>query len=287
MLLMLSVFQAKTPKDAAEGLSFMREISKSNALSDIDNGIIPMGVKINENVITAGPGHFGKEIKPGDRFTFNVAYAQPFHACAPLTNAEELEGKFGVAQRGDCTFVQKARHLGAAGATLAIIVDNNKDSSCEKSTFFAMSGDGVNNVKIPAVFLFASEAEHLAQALKDNPNLDVVIGELKSMQEEFIDGGAIDSEGSDDKLGTLPDKKESTDHLKQVLNQLVTQFELSMSNEDGSGCGHKKPTIYEINEQVTKARYNQRLKKEAESTDDTKPKDENIILEDPKDSDDL
>ncbi len=77
-------------------------------------------------------------------------------------------------ERGDCTFVDKARKAQQAGASAVIVVDNVPESSIENQPMFAMSGDGNDNVKIPVVFLFTLEANKLKEALKKDPELKVL-----------------------------------------------------------------------------------------------------------------
>lgn len=75
-------------------------------------------------------------------------------------------------------FLQKARKLQEAGAVGGIVIDNATDSSVITSRAFSMSDDGVDDVNIPLVFLFASEARPLLDMLNINPDLVVTISEL-------------------------------------------------------------------------------------------------------------
>ncbi|CAG4955210.1 unnamed protein product [Colias eurytheme] len=183
--LLYTAITAKSQKDAAEGLTFMREMSKWNALSDTENGVVAAGVKINDKIFPAGPGHFGKEITGNERYVGTVNFAYPSDACSAIKNKDEISGKFSIAKRGQCTFAQKVRHLQDAGAHLAIVLDNVKESTHESTALFAMSGDGKDDIQIPAVFLFSKEGAFLKAALKENPGLILVVGELKSMKREY------------------------------------------------------------------------------------------------------
>lgn len=78
-----------------------------------------------------------------------------------------------VVERGDCTFVDKARKAQAAGAIAVIVIDNVPGSSSKELPMFAMSGDGIENVTIPVVFLFSNDAQVLAKAYKNNTELEV------------------------------------------------------------------------------------------------------------------
>lgn len=76
-------------------------------------------------------------------------------------------------ERGECTFVDKARKAQQSGAKAVIVIDNVPGSSSKDLPMFAMSGDGVNDVTIPVVFVFQKDAEVLHAALKNNTDLEV------------------------------------------------------------------------------------------------------------------
>jgi len=75
-----------------------------------------------------------------------------------------------------------------AGAIGGIVVDNVVGSSSEKSPFFAMSGDGSNDVTIPMVFLFYEEAITLLKILWEDPTAAVTLSCLLPAQEEAKEG---------------------------------------------------------------------------------------------------
>jgi mannosidase alpha-like ER degradation enhancer 3 len=84
-----------------------------------------------------------------------------------------VKGRIAILERGDCTFVEKARKVQKAGAIAAIIFDNVPDTSITNQQMFAMSGDGTDDVTIPVVFLFSKEADKLRRALKLDPHIEV------------------------------------------------------------------------------------------------------------------
>lgn len=90
---------------------------------------------------------------------------------ADLENS--VRGSIVIAERGDCTFIEKARKAQLAGAVAVIIVDNVPDTSAENQPMFAMSGDGKDDVVIPVVFLFSSDAAVLTKAIAARPELEV------------------------------------------------------------------------------------------------------------------
>ncbi|XP_041986540.1 ER degradation-enhancing alpha-mannosidase-like protein 3 [Aricia agestis] len=229
--LLYTISTAKSSKDAAEGLTFMQEMFMWNRLSDMENGVVPVGVKVRDIVFPAGPGHFGKELVGRVRFTGNPVFVEPKDACTEITNKQQVVGKFGVAFRGVCTFATKVQMMQDAGVKLAIIIDNVRDSSYTTTALFAMSGNGKDDIEIPAAFLFAQEGDYLKAAMEDEPDIIVTIGELKHMKQE--------SDCKDGKCETVletnmvPSGKESFEELKKVLSQLASQFDLSVSIDGG------------------------------------------------------
>lgn len=212
-------------------------------MSDMENGVVPAGVKINDKIFPAGPGHFGKEISSQDHYANNVAYVNPIDACSPIENKQEVAGKFGIAKRGQCTFAQKVRNMQTAGVTLAIILDNVPDSTHESTALFAMSGDGKDEIDIPAVFLFSQEGRYLTEAFEAKPDLIVTVSELKSLKsnnENSCDDGKCETVLQTPGVAT---DKESFDHLKKVLTQLAAQFELSLSSDDQRTCGEESEDV--------------------------------------------
>jgi ER degradation enhancer, mannosidase alpha-like 3 len=98
---------------------------------------------------------------------------EPFHACSDLQNASDLKDKIAIIERGECTFVDKARRAMVAGAKAVIIFDNVPDTSITNQPPFAMSGDGKDDVHVPTCFLFTNEAIQLRNALKFDSEIEV------------------------------------------------------------------------------------------------------------------
>lgn len=123
----------------------------------------------------AGPSHFSKELTGEEFIQEQLVYAEPFRLCSDLQNpVETVKGKIVVIERGDCTFVDKARKAQKAGAKAVIVTDNVPGSSADDQPMFAMSGDGKDDVNIPVVFIFSVEAKTLKAALNKNPQLEVI-----------------------------------------------------------------------------------------------------------------
>lgn len=122
----------------------------------------------------AGPSHFSKELTGEESVSQKIVYAEPFRLCSKLKlSNEEIKGKIMIVERGDCTFVDKARKAQEAGAIAVIVADNVPGSSASDQPMFAMSGDGKDDVKIPVVFIFTEDAKILEKAYKSNPELEV------------------------------------------------------------------------------------------------------------------
>lgn len=192
---------ARTPTDAEEGLLFMQEmveLAKSQSqLPDTPPQAVAFTVKgagdseEKRVVISAGPAHFGRELRGNDQVKGRVGVADPLRLCGDLLNPLRLRGRIAILERGDCMFVEKARRIQKAGAIAGIVVDNTPGTSAATSPMFAMSGDGTDDVTIPVVFLFYQDASQLLQAVSANPALEVTVADMRSMQQR--DGTAKSS----------------------------------------------------------------------------------------------
>lgn len=129
-----------------------------------------------KGILRAGPSHFSKELT-GDEFVQEkLVYAKPFRLCSKLQiPIEQVNNRIVVIERGDCTFVEKARAAQEAGAKAVIVTDNVPGTSSDEQAIFAMSGDGTDDVKIPVVFIFSAEAKLLKNAYDSNPETEVII----------------------------------------------------------------------------------------------------------------
>lgn len=84
-----------------------------------------------------------------------------------------MASKIAIIERGECTFIDKARKAQAAGASGVIIIDDVRGTTADNQPMFVMSGDGKENVTIPVVFLFSKEGEQLRQAWLNDTSLQV------------------------------------------------------------------------------------------------------------------
>ena len=68
-----------------------------------------------------------------------------------------------IAERGDCSFVTKVRHMEEAGVAVAIIVDNSDESVDQ----IVMSDDGTGaGIRIPALLISKSDGKKMIDFLK-------------------------------------------------------------------------------------------------------------------------
>lgn len=121
--------QAKTPEDAEKGLLFMKEIvelSKSQVASSIAELQAVFFKKetggTELSVLMAGPSHFSKELTGNESIQRKISLADPFRLCSALkTPIENTRDRILIVERGDCTFIDKARNAQAAGFSAIIV----------------------------------------------------------------------------------------------------------------------------------------------------------------------
>ena len=63
------------------------------------------------------------------------------------------------------------------GAVGGIVMDDTEGTAAQTSPLFAMSGDGVDDVQIPMVFLFNEESKILMKIMAENSDLIVTLEE--------------------------------------------------------------------------------------------------------------
>ncbi|ETN67271.1 mannosyl-oligosaccharide alpha-1,2-mannosidase [Anopheles darlingi] len=188
--LLHSFYNAKSPEDAERGLIFMQEmveLSKSNAIPNTQLQAVAFKGKgdTDLHVLEAGPSHFGMELTKDMSVVQQAVYAQPIKLCSALKNAKEVRDKIVIMERGECTFVDKARRAQSAGAVAAIVFDNTPNTSINNQQMFAMSGDGKDDVQIPVVFLFTKEAEQLMAAIKQQPTVELTLMSVSGLKERL------------------------------------------------------------------------------------------------------
>lgn len=217
-LLFMNSSHESSPDDQIDGHEFLTELNiimkdvnqkekinsaKSVSFDDQD------GQKMS---LYAGAANFGLPLNLGHKVAARIAIANPVKGCETLINPGAVKEKIVLVERGDCMFIEKARKLQEAGAVGGIVIDNATDSSVITSRAFSMSDDGIDDVSIPLVFLFASEARPLLDMLNINPDLLVTISELPKETEADID--------SVEDTGTMINN--SIDKLKKIIGDIMT-----------------------------------------------------------------
>lgn len=152
------------------------ELSKSNVASSMSELQAVFFKKENGGleVLMAGPSHFSKELTGNESIQRQIIVANPLRLCSKFEIPnEKIKDRIIVIERGDCTFVDKAREAQKNGAAAVIIIDNTPGTNAEDMPMFAMSGDNIDDVKIPVVFLFTKEGDILVQAIENQPDIDV------------------------------------------------------------------------------------------------------------------
>ncbi|XP_022175955.1 ER degradation-enhancing alpha-mannosidase-like protein 3 [Myzus persicae] len=217
-LLFMNSSHESSPDDQIDGHEFLTELNiimkdvnqkeKINSAKSVsfDN---QDGQRMS---LYAGAANFGLPLNLGLKVEARIAIANPVKGCETLINPGVVKEKIVLVERGDCMFIEKARKLQEAGAVGGIVIDNATDSSVITSRAFSMSDDGIDDVSIPLVFLFASEARPLLDMLNINPDLLVTISELPKETEAEID--------SVEDAGTMINN--SIDKLKKIIGDIMT-----------------------------------------------------------------
>jgi len=199
---------AQTLEDAEIGIRFMAdmlELSKQHGFQLKSKGAPdefgPMSVIFLPNLESgelpkqyhAGPAQFGLNLKHHPGLFGKLLLAEPLDACTQLSyNAStDLTNKIIVAKRGNCIFIDKTRNIQKAGALGLIIIDNTPESSYSSTVLFSMSGDGVQDVKIPSVFLFSKEGNELLWEMRGKPDMVVYMGDNLPRMDNFLTGSEL------------------------------------------------------------------------------------------------
>lgn len=95
--------------------------------------------------------------------------------------------RIGIVRRGDCMFIEKARHLQNVRSIGGIVIDHNTSIKSSNNQIFSMTGDGNNDVQIPLVLMFKDEAFQLLNLLSHQSDLIVYIGEERRLAESFYE----------------------------------------------------------------------------------------------------
>ncbi|XP_034254051.1 ER degradation-enhancing alpha-mannosidase-like protein 3 [Thrips palmi] len=214
---------AASSTDAEEGLLFMQEmveLSKTYTpqMETMQQAVSFTNIVTNKlTVIPAGPAHFGKILRlPADKITAKLSVALPIRGCQTMNWPDAIKGRIVILERGDCMFVEKARRIQRAGAVAGIVIDHTVGTSVTKSTMFAMSGDGVDDVKIPMAFLFYDDAVRLLEAVRSNPDMDITLSSFVALDE--VTKGMVKEK---DVTLEPPSKNSALDKIKESIIKFI------------------------------------------------------------------
>lgn len=165
----------------------MVELSKTQSTTPITQlqAVYFLNTDGTYEILNAGPSHFSPELTGDQSVTAQALYAEPINLCSEQENNKMFKNKIAIVERGDCTFVDKARRAQLNQALAVIVTDNVPDSSSTDQPMFAMSGDGKDDVQIPVVFLFSKESNILKKRLTVDPNLEINIMQMLALKKRL------------------------------------------------------------------------------------------------------
>jgi hypothetical protein len=167
----------------------MLELSKQQNFqlkSNVNDDFTSMSVVLlssllkSEPMYVAGPAQFGYKLRSNPGVFGRLLLANPIDGCKTLEfplNVNYIFDKILVVKRGNCMFIDKVRLAEKAGALGVIVIDNVDESSSTTSPFFAMSGDGIQNVQIPSVFIFGKDGNDLLKNMLTDSDIIAFIGD--------------------------------------------------------------------------------------------------------------
>lgn len=89
-----------------------------------------------------------------------------------LSLEQQRKNVLQVVERGECTFVTKARNIARQGGSMAIVID----SFVENSTLIVMSDDGTGaGIRIPSILVNKKSGHVLLEYIKQNPQEDIKV----------------------------------------------------------------------------------------------------------------
>ncbi|CAB4009784.1 Hypothetical predicted protein [Paramuricea clavata] len=102
---------------------------------------------------------------------FNIVYnkinlipVEPPLGCRELENKDLVSGSIALVERGECSFLSKAKYAEDAGAVGVLIADN--DFGNDRVSINMIKDDTDRKVNIPAGFMLAKDSKHIKDALK-------------------------------------------------------------------------------------------------------------------------
>lgn len=114
-------------------------------------------------VVTLVPPTISEQIGP-----LPLVQTEPFDACAPIQNPNEIEGAIAFVTRGICSFTTKVEHAHAAGASVVVMMNNDQDNPDSIVCFCAPPFE---EVEIPMLMVSHNSGLALLDALPTDATL--------------------------------------------------------------------------------------------------------------------
>ncbi|XP_022658502.1 ER degradation-enhancing alpha-mannosidase-like protein 3 isoform X3 [Varroa destructor] len=235
MQLVHNAAHAASSADGQEGLLFMHEMiqlaKQTNSRPETEMRSVQF-MRDDDKlvVIPAGPAQFGPDLgNSNNQVSGEIVLAAPPKVCHGVANCAAMTGRIALLERGDCMFIEKARHVQRCGAIGAIVLDTAPDTSARAAAMFAMSGDGgQDDPSIPVLFLFSLDAKPLLEAIKVQPKLQVTLGDAVPAGPVLpTSGGSLTSGASgnaDSTDGTVARSVPGAGDFEADLNKLLQQI---------------------------------------------------------------
>jgi PA domain len=93
--------------------------------------------------------------------------ATDLEACSPLSNSDAMRGGICVAVRGGCPFTEKIANCQAAGAVIAVIINDDAMSPLSATPNWLLTGPNASNLSIPALEVSFSAGTQILGFLLD------------------------------------------------------------------------------------------------------------------------
>ena len=146
----------------------------------------PSNIAGNYRIGTAGfgPSIFGVNVSGEIALAFDGDPQNPQFACGTIVNANEVNGKIAMVDRGECFFERKVVNLEAAGA-IAVIVCNREDA-----INFLGGSDTIPDPGIPAISMRLSDCQTL-KAQISNGVTATISASLPAELDSGFDNGVV------------------------------------------------------------------------------------------------
>ncbi len=236
-----------TPEDGSNGEMQMFLWENPSGILSIDEPQELQGF-VNPVGTATSPTGFGPPLpKVGDApITGKVALARdgsptnPTTSCNDIINADEINGKIALIDRGFCDFSLKAYNAQQAGA-IAVIICNVVGANGDGEDIINMAGgDKAADVNIVSLFLKKSDCDRIKASLLSDIDVTLTIQERPPMGPQYLDGafdnGIISHEfahGIGNRLVGGPSQVGCFTNAEQPGEGISDFFSLALTVEEG------------------------------------------------------